>query len=222
MANKNTIQVWRFESLPKRKFRNDLAGSQVESLWIIGIAGKHGGEVHWLCECECGEFIFVATSQLIRTDWRRTRSCGCRNRQPKTHGYARTKVYRTWGYIKDRCLNPNNQDYANYGGAGITMYEGWVNNFEAFLAHVGEPPTPRHSIDRWPNKFGNYEPNNVRWATPTQQARNARTNKMITFNSETHCLSEWAELIGVDQDTLSWRLLHGWSVERALTTPTMA
>lgn len=222
MANRNTIQDWLFTPIKTtRKFRDDLAGTQIESLFVIGLAGRHKTLMYWLCECDCGEYVFISTGQLTRTDKRRSRSCGCRNKQPKKHGYAKTKVHRAWCYIKDRCLNPNSQDYASYGGAGITMYEGWVHNFKAFLEHIGEPPSRQHSIDRWPNKFGNYEPNNIRWATPEEQARNTKTNRLITFNGQTKCLAEWGNITGISADTIGWRLSHNWSVERALTAPVM-
>jgi hypothetical protein len=76
-----------------------------------------------------------------------------------------------------RCHNPNATRYKDWGGRGITVCEEWRNNYEAFLAHIGRKPSPRHSIDRFPNNSGNYEPGNVRWATPREQNLNQRPRR---------------------------------------------
>ena len=73
--------------------------------------------------------------------------------------------------MKHRCLNPNGTDYHRYGGRGITICEEWIDNFQAFYDYIGDRPSSLHSVDRIDNS-GNYEPGNIRWATPTQQANN--------------------------------------------------
>jgi hypothetical protein len=116
----------------------------------------------------------------------------------------------------DRCRNPNSPEYGLYGGRGISVCERWYS-FEKFLEDMGERPT-NTSIDRFPDKNGNYEKSNCRWATTKQQNRNKRNNHLISFNGETHCLTDWAKILGVSLTTLSGRLATGWSVEKALTT----
>jgi hypothetical protein len=97
------------------------------------------------------------------------------------------------------------------------MCERWRNSFEAFLADMGPRPEG-HSIDRIdPN--GNYEPGNCRWAERLTQERNRTSNHRLTFNGETLALSEWSERTGINYRTLQDRLVNGWSVEKALTTP---
>jgi hypothetical protein len=119
--------------------------------------------------------------------------------------------------MKARCLNSSNDAYANYGGRGITICPAWRNNFETFLAHIGRRPTPQHSIDRFPDNNGNYEPGNVRWATAGEQANNQRSNRLVTFNGQMKTTAEWSRLTGIHQVTLRDRLDTGWSVDRALT-----
>lgn len=98
------------------------------------------------------------------------------------------------------------------------MCDLWRRSFEAFIADVGNKPTPEHTLDRIDTN-GDYEPANVRWATRKQQARNTRANHRLTFNGETLCLAEWAERMGFKYSTIVMRLKLGWTVEQALTAP---
>lgn len=146
----------------------------------------------------------------------------CRAIGIATHGETRKRKvspeYMTWTSIKTRCLNPRDQHYANYGGRGITICVRWRDSFDAFLADVGRRPSPQHSIDRYPDQNGNYEPGNVRWATTMEQAYNRRTNILLTFDGRTQCLAAWAREFGILPSTLGQRLKR-WDLERALTTP---
>lgn len=132
------------------------------------------------------------------------------------HGLADSRVHRSWMSMRQRCLNKNDKRYADYGGRGISICERWMI-FENFLSDMGSMPDG-HTLDRI-DVNGNYEPNNCRWANSVQQARNQRTNRLFTFEGETHCLSEWAEIKGVLIKSLSTRLDRGWTFERAITTP---
>lgn len=134
------------------------------------------------------------------------------------HGHARnsltTRAYRAWHNIRTRCLNPNHPSWHNYGGRGISFCERW-ESFENFLLDMGEPP-PGMSIERVENELG-YSPDNCRWATPKEQARNMRTCRTISYRGETLCLSAWAEKTGLSLATISRRFNCGWSVERILS-----
>ncbi|MEU5323033.1 hypothetical protein AB0G67_40715 [Streptomyces sp. NPDC021056] len=117
-----------------------------------------------------------------------------------------------------RTSSPSHQFYAYYGGRGITVCERWRESFEAFASDMGPSFSPGLELDRI-DTDGNYEPSNCRWATRTQQARNVRSNRKITFRGHTMTVSEWAELLGLKASTVRSRLnKHGWPVERALTT----
>ena len=88
-----------------------------------------------------------------------------------------------------------------------------------FLRDVGHAPSDLHSIDRFPDNAGHYVPGNVRWALPLEQANNTRANHRVTFHGETRTVAEWERHLRLPPGRVKWRLRHGWSVERALTTP---
>jgi len=98
-------------------------------------------------------------------------------RSRRTHGMTNSPEFSSWDHMKGRCLNPNHHAYADYGGRGITVHGPWIKSFESFYEYMGPMPRPGYSIDRWPDNDGNYEPGNVRWATPLEQVRNRRKKK---------------------------------------------
>jgi hypothetical protein len=120
--------------------------------------------------------------------------------------------------MRERCLNPNNDNYHRYGGRGVTICDRWAD-FANFLADMGERPSAKYSIDRYPDKNGNYEPNNCRWATQRQQMANVSYNVMITAKGETLPMEEWARRLGTSGSTIHYRLQRGWSPEDAVTMP---
>lgn len=167
-------------------------------------------------KCRCGNYF---TTDIINVTIGDTTSCGCIQIANRiTHGKSQNcPEYNIWDAMKQRCTNHNNKKYHIYGGAGIVICERWLNSFEDFFADMGTRPSEFHSIDRYPNKKGNYEPSNCRWATIKEQNWNLTTNKMITFNGETHCIGEWAELLKIPVNVLYHRFNRNWTIERALT-----
>lgn len=138
------------------------------------------------------------------------------------HGHdrrgKRSSEYTSWVKMKERCRDPRNNRHANYGAKGIVVCERWLV-FANFLADMGPKPSPRYSIDRFPNKDGNYQPGNCRWATPKQQSNNTRRNRPIDFKGRVLNLGEWSKILGIKRTTIAMRLNRGWTVEAALTTP---
>lgn len=133
---------------------------------------------------------------------------------------TRPVEYHAWAAMKVRCSNSNCKDWYLYGGRGISVCAKWRTSFEAFFQDVGARPSPTHSLDRYPNANGNYEPGNVRWATRKQQARNwSRRNRLFTHSGESLTLSEWAERLGMSRESLRDRIDGGWPISLALTTP---
>jgi hypothetical protein len=122
-----------------------------------------------------------------------------------------------------RCYSskPGDRNYALYRGAGVVVHARW-HDFENFLADVGKKPSPKHSIDRYPDASGNYKPGNVRWATAKEQANNWKNrNRRIAFEGEYLTLPEWAARLGLSRESLRDRIESGWSIARALTTPAL-
>lgn len=86
-------------------------------------------------------------------------------RLPEYHGKCKSPAYQNWCRMKARCYQEGNNRFHAYGAIGVTVCERWLHSFSNFLADMGERPSPKHSLDRYPNTKGNYEPGNVRWAT---------------------------------------------------------
>lgn len=124
--------------------------------------------------------------------------------------------YSVWCGIKRRCYNPNEQAYKLYGARGIKMCERWRQSFTTFYSDLGPRPSPQHTIERISSN-GDYTPENCKWATRKEQARNRRTNRLIEFQGITLPLCVWAERMNMDQDLVWNRLRDGWSVAEALT-----
>lgn len=187
----------------------------------IQIKGKNGKTISlWKCICECGESVSVRLGNLRSGN---TQSCGCLHRESmaerrKTKAIHKSE-YATWNSMKGRCNNKNNPSFHRYGGRGIRVCERWQRSFEDFFSDVGEKPSPQHQLDRIDND-GNYEPGNVRWATPAEQSRNRRSTINVTINGKTQCLGDWSAELGLSRDMVEQRIrVLGWSPIKALTTP---
>jgi hypothetical protein len=214
----------RTEKLPGRQ-RNrplkDYTGERFGRLTAIQLVERDLSKENnhlWLFRCDCGNEK-AARIKAVRAG--HTTSCGCAFRdlmveRNTTHGLVHTqpREYRSWKDMRGRCFNPNNDDYPDYGGRGITACERW-SDFAAFFADMGRRPKG-YSLDRI-NVNGNYEPGNCRWAPPGVQARNKRNNHRLTLNGETRTLAEWCRHFGLDHSKVRYRLKQGWPVEKAFS-----
>lgn len=175
----------------------------------------------WKFQCSCGVEKSILLYNVIRG---LTNSCGCFRRENTTrlktiHGKRYTPEHGIWCGIKRRCLNERDVQFANYGGRGISMYPDWIVSFESFFQYVGPRPSKNHSIDRIDNN-GNYEPGNVRWATPIEQANNTRFNRLITVKGITKTIAQWESEMGCRKEMIRQRINRlGWNPEVAIFTP---
>jgi hypothetical protein len=204
-----------------------MAGQRI-GRWTVGARAPSlpcSTGARWQCVCDCG------TERIIfgwRIRARESLSCGCAKREAtQSHvgngGPRKRKrdapLRAIWRGMVKRCHRPSCKGYAGYGARGIIVCDRWREDFLAFAADMGERPTPLHSLDRYPNGEGNYEPGNVRWATPKEQSRNTRTNRRLTVGGVTATIAEWAERTGIRANTIGARLRKGWSHEKSVTTP---
>lgn len=166
----------RNRSMPKAR---PIVGLRFGKLSVLSEGTRdHTGRVRLVAKCDCGEVVLVRPSNLRSGA---TTSCGCErraslSRRTLKHGQRHTPEYRAWLGLKNRCGNPSNKNYMDYGGRGISVCERWKDSFEAFLEDMGKRPSDKHSIDRI-DVNGNYEPGNCRWVTWDIQARNKRNSK---------------------------------------------
>lgn len=200
-----------------------LTGQRFERLLVLE-EGSRGNcsQIKWRCKCDCGNFVEVLGRSLRAG---RTKSCGCYGREsletrPLKHGHTTqgrsSKTYQSWEAMINRCSNSNNKYWDNYGGKGISVCDRW-KNFQNFLDDMGLKPD-NLTLDRIDNSKG-YSKENCRWATRTQQNRNKKNNKLITFDGICQPISAWAEQKGLPDYVLRSRIRRGWNLEKALLTP---
>lgn len=196
----------------------DLVGQRFTRLVVISRApnkSEKDTNARWNCLCDCGKKA-IAYGQDLRRE--KFKSCGCLNAERiLKHGESRTKEYRTWLTMRQRCENPNNPPYEKYGAKGITVCERW-KDYENFKADMGECPTPRHTIDRIDGTKG-YSPENCRWATYAEQNRNLSKNVVIEINGVKNILADWCDMYKIDRATVGARLKRGWDPVKAIKTP---
>lgn len=136
------------------------------------------------------------------------------------HGMYKSRIYKTWESMKNRCYCKSETSYKWYGGKGVTVCDEWLHNFQAFYDWaMNNGYKDSLTLDRIHNNKG-YEPSNCRWTTMKEQTRNRSNNRLLTYKGKTQCIVDWANEIGIDRRTITKRIDKlGWTVEKALSTP---
>jgi hypothetical protein len=193
--------------MPAHNFQ-DLTGQTFTRLFVLWqtVKNRHG-HPQWVCVCCCGRSVITSTN-CLRT--KHTQSCGCLKKErisqaQKTHGKSKSPEYTVWNHMRQRCLDPSNPSFKNYGGRGITICAEWQNSFETFLGDMGERPTKAHTLERLDNN-GGYSPDNCAWRTMKEQLRNTRRNHMLALYGKTQCTAVWAKDVGIHVGTIHSRL----------------
>jgi hypothetical protein len=163
------------------QLKYDLTGQAFNSWQVLEFAYQaEDKKSYWRCRC-----TGCQTEKLIEGyNLKSNRSRSCRRCSAafvgasvhRTHGRSRSIVYRRWSAMKTRCTNPKAKSWKDHGGRGILVCEEWMHDFMAFYDHIGDPPTPRHTVDRI-NNTGHYEPGNVKWSTQSEQMQNTRRSR---------------------------------------------
>jgi hypothetical protein len=201
----------------------DAVGQRFGCWTILAPAKTKWGSAHVSCRCDCGTIKDVEYRNLLRA---RSLSCGC-SRAPRIrersykHGGGGTRLYGIWHGMNRRCGNPRAVHYERYGGRGIAVCVEWREDFECFRAWaISAGYTDDKEIDRI-NNHGNYQPDNCRWASRKENARNTSRTVLLTAFGETKPISAWAEddRSVVSSYALNSRLKRGWSPEDAIMRP---
>jgi hypothetical protein len=187
----------------------DLDGVVFNRLTVVGYAGAKHGAALWWCECSCGtKYLRIVGASLRRGI---TQSCGCYRLDliplGWKHGQSRKGLASPEVIAYYSARNRCNEANPYYGGRGIKFL---FESFEQFYTEVGPKPSPRHSLDRFPDNNGNYEPGNVRWATQEEQMNNRRNNRWITYADETLTALQWSLRLGMGRSGVTNRLKRGW------------
>lgn len=195
-------------------------GERFHRLVILGEAPRTATcptKRRWMFKCDCGTIRSASMTSIVHGT---TKSCGCFRRewahqQHKTHGASGHPLFPTWAQMITRCENPNAAWFKNYGGRGIKVCDTWRSDPYAFFSAVGPKPFPSASLDRRDND-GDYCPDNVRWATLKEQARNRSVNVWVDTPMGKMILKDAAGHFGFKRNVLEGRHARGWPLDNIL------
>ena len=182
----------------------DISGQKFGRLTATKVIDKNSkGESVWECICDCGNVTKATITNLKRGH---TKSCGCYKKICcVTHHETKTRLYKIWKGLKNRCYNKNASKFSCYGGRGISVCDVWLNDYIEFRDWaLANGYDENLTIDRIDNN-GNYEPSNCRWVDNKVQSNNRRNNCFITYLGKTLTISQWADIIGIDHETIRSR-----------------
>lgn len=192
-------------------------------LMVLRQLDSKKGHRMYECLCDCGTIRIVRASALVSQN---THSCGCLDKETRgvnlrrghelrsngaTVNGKRTAEYDAYQHMKERCYNPKVDRYPCYGGRGIKVCDRWLESFSNFLADMGRKPSKNHSLDRFPNVNGDYEPSNCRWGTQEQQMSNKQNTVRLIVNGEEVHQGLLAKILGVNDHSIEYHLKKGKS-----------
>ena len=197
----------------------DITGKRFGRLTVMKYLYKKGRENYWECMCDCGNKTVVSSSALLSGN---TLSCKCQRKENlvksrTVHNSSKTRIYHIYRGIIRRCYDTRVKNYNRYGGRGISVCDEWLDkkngfiNFKTWALKNGYREDL--SIDRIDNN-GNYEPSNCRWANDKTQCRNRRSNRLVTFQNQTRCISEWSELLDIPARKIWYRLSRNYPLDK--------
>ena len=209
----------------------DITGQKFNRLTAIEYIGSDKKRSVWRFRCDCGAEV-ISLAKTVKGGLRK--SCGClkkerlsaaASRQNTTHGLSKSSLFKKYVAMRNRCERPSCNAYKNYGARGIKICDEWLGadgflHFYHWAMESGYNDFAIGSctIERIDNN-GPYAPWNCRWATRKEQANNTRKNVFLTYNGKTQTLAMWSEETGLVDETIRYRINHGWTVEEALTIP---
>lgn len=166
---------------PKIKDKSGLKTKHLTVLYRLHNYKKGDRHSQWLCVCDCGNFIELATNDINRS--KGCKECAFKGINTK-HGKKGTRIYNIWYGMKQRCSYKKDSSYQYYGGRGIVVCDKWLHNFQAFYDWAMKNGYQDNlTIDRI-DVNGNYEPSNCRWADYKTQNNNRSNNIYINVNDE--------------------------------------
>lgn len=196
--------------------KSTYVGKRFGKLTVISSDGKEKGSCYVNCKCDCGNIVKHVKTEYLKRGTKK--SCGCIQKSRMEYGILikdNIHLYYVWKKMNQRCSNPNNKKWKDYGGRGIKVCEEWKNDFSSFCFwSLKNGYAKGLSIDRIDNN-GDYEPSNCRWATMKTQIRNRRTTLKATINGVTKSCAEWCEINGIPYRMFEERRKKGWSLEMA-------
>lgn len=206
-----------------RQRRLQLIGCKFNYLEVIAKAdAPKAGKTMWVARCVCGSEKIYVGSELTQG---RAQSCGCKRNElissaRTRHGKSQHPMYGVWRSMKARCRNPKHKAFARYGGRGIDFCSRW-ESFDNFWVDMSDSYAPGLTLDRIENNAG-YSPENCKWVSRTAQARNTRSNRVISTPWGDMLLIEASERSGILPHTLAWRIDNGWPQEHWFIKPDVA
>ena len=187
----------------------DLIGQRFGRLLVLaenGTVRKKSGRTYrtWLCKCDCGNTKIATTNNLKAHN---TSSCGCYKKEYVSsrafrHGKCRTRLYKIFQMMKDRCYNPKAWAYQFYGAKGVKIHQKWLDDFNSFYGWaIANGYTNKLSVER-KDVNGNYEPNNCIWITQSEQVKNRTMTHFVTYQGQKMTLTDLERLTGICRQTI--------------------